>query len=89
MYERADELRDLLNAWDFIGVFDPRTNVDEYDCMLTPLLTMLAGGAGVNEIRDYLDREIRGHFGMSPDRVGTATMAGRLIAWRDASHTGS
>jgi hypothetical protein len=88
VYERAEELRGLLNAWDFIGVFDPDTNVDEYDCMLTPLLTMLGGGANGNEIREYLDQEVRDHFGMSPERVGTAAMTDRLIAWRESAHGG-
>jgi hypothetical protein len=37
--DRVAELRRLLNEWDFIGVFDPETNTDEYDCMITPLLT--------------------------------------------------
>ncbi|MFF5219400.1 hypothetical protein [Micromonospora sp. NPDC000442] len=83
MYERADELRRLLNEWDFIGVFDPETNVDEYDCMLSPLLTRLAGGADSNEIREYLDEEIGGHFGMSPEGAGTGPMAERLVAWRE------
>jgi hypothetical protein len=81
VYERADKLRNLLNEWDFIGVFDPDTNVDEYDCMLSPLLAKLAGGADGNEIRAYLDAEIRGHFGMSPELVGTLAMAEQLVAW--------
>ena len=81
MYERAAELRGLLNQWDFVGVFDPDTNVDEYDCMLSPLLAKLAGGADGNEVRGYLDGEIRVHFGMSPELVGTASMSERLVAW--------
>ena len=28
------ELRQMLNEWDFIGVFDPEINTDEYDCMI-------------------------------------------------------
>ncbi|GAA2337050.1 hypothetical protein [Dactylosporangium salmoneum] len=87
MYERADELRRLLNEWDFVGVFDPDTNVDEYDCMLSPLLEKLAGGADADEVRAFLDQEVSGHFGMSPQLVGTAPMAERLIAWRDAGRS--
>jgi hypothetical protein len=84
MYERADELRRLLNEWDFIGVFDPATNADEYDCMLSPLLERLAGGGQAGEIQAYLDQELRGHFGMSPERAGTVPMAQRLVAWWSA-----
>lgn len=49
--------------------------------MLSPLLAKLGHGADSNEITDYLHEEIRGHFGMSPERAGTASMAQRLIVW--------
>ncbi len=79
--DHASELRDLLNAWDFIGVFDPDINTDEYDCMIRPLLRMLAAGEDTDDIARYLDDEITGHFGMSPGLVETASTAGRLTAW--------
>lgn len=65
------------------------TNADEYDCMISPLLAKLAGGASSSEIRRYLDDEIRGLFGMSPLPCGTGPMANRLVAWwqtRDAEN---
>jgi hypothetical protein len=43
--DQANQLRDLLNEWDFIDVFDPAINPDEYDCMIQPLISMLAAGA--------------------------------------------
>jgi hypothetical protein len=52
--DRASELKNLLNDWDFIGVFDPETNTDEYDCMIEPLLRRLSGGAGPGDIRQWL-----------------------------------
>jgi hypothetical protein len=79
--DQADELRDLLNEWDFIGVFDPKINTDEYDCMIQPLMRILAAGADTNEIARFLDGEIAGHFGMSLGLVETAPMAERLNAW--------
>ena len=78
---QSNELRDLLNEWDFIGVFDPAINTDEYDCMIEPLMRMLALGADAEDIARFLDGEITGHFGMSPGLVDTAAMAGRLTAW--------
>jgi hypothetical protein len=42
---RAEGLRALLNDWDFIGVFDPEANTDEYVCMIEPLLRKLISGA--------------------------------------------
>jgi hypothetical protein len=74
-------VRRLPNEWDFIGVFDPETNTDEYDGMITPLLTRLAGGADTGQVQQLLDDEITSHFGMSRGQVETATMAGRLTAW--------
>ena len=60
-----------------------RPNIDEYDCMGSPLLARLGRGADCNEIREYLDAEIRGHFGTSPEAAGTALMDERLLARRE------
>ena len=79
------EIRQLLNEWDFIGVYDPDTNFDEYDCMIGPLLEMLADGATSANIEQFLDAEITGHFGMSPGQVETGAIAARLTAWWQAT----
>jgi hypothetical protein len=79
--DRTNELRQLLNEWDFIGVFDPEINTDEYDCMIRPLMTRLAAEADTNDIRRFLDDEVTGHFGLSPGMVDTAPMAERLTTW--------
>jgi hypothetical protein len=79
--DRSDELRDLLNEWDFIGAFDPENNTDEYDCMIEPLTAKLAAGADTDDIAAFLDVEITDHFGMSAGAVDTAPMSERLIAW--------
>lgn len=81
MGDRANELRNLLNDWDFIGVADPETNTDEYDCMIEPLLRTLSAGAGPGDIKRLLDDEITGHFGMSSDMAETTLMAERLTTW--------
>ena len=65
----------------FIGVFDPETNTDEYDCMIAPLLTRLASGADTGQVQQFLDHEIAGHFGMSLGQLETVAMAERLTAW--------
>lgn len=81
--DRADELRRLLNQWDFIGVVDPDTNADEYDCMIAPLLTLLTSGADTRQVQQFLDDEIAGHVGMSPSQLKIGAMAERLSAlWR-------
>lgn len=79
--QQTGGLRRLLNAWDFIGVHDPRTNVDEYDCLIAPLLTRLTNGAGAADLSEYLSAEIRGHFGMTVSDVKTRAFARRLLTW--------
>lgn len=79
--DRAKELRDLLNEWDFIGVFDPVSNTDEYDCMIPPLMKKLAAGAGTHDIARFLNGKITGHFAMSAGAVEITPMAARLTAW--------
>jgi len=81
VHDRVNEVRRLLNDWDFIGVFDPETNTDEYDCMIAPLLTRLASGADAGQVQQFLDDEIAGHFGMSLGQLETGAMAERLTAW--------
>lgn len=81
MRDRVGELRDLLNDWDFIGVFDPETNTDEYDCMIDPLLRKLSANANTSDIVQFLNDEITGHFGMSVGVVEAGPMAERLTAW--------
>jgi hypothetical protein len=83
--ERRHELRQLLNEWDFIGVFDPDTNTDEYDCMISPLLGLLAVGEDPDAVQQFLESEIADHFGMSVDRAETNQVAERLTAWWRAS----
>jgi hypothetical protein len=72
-------LRYLLNRWDPIGVAD--IVIDEYDCMIAPLLSMLSVGAGRAEIGEFLWYELDEHFGLSPESRGTDQMADRLVAW--------
>jgi hypothetical protein len=70
-----------FNEWDFIGVYDPEINVDEYDCLIAPLHAMLAGGADPADISRYLHREIEGHFGMTSTYLGVQPFSTRLHAW--------
>jgi hypothetical protein len=70
----------LLNDWDFIGVYDPDTNPDEYDCMIGPLLRRLSAGESSIDIKQFLDDEIAGHFGLSAGVVETSPTAERLTA---------
>ncbi|MER7111357.1 hypothetical protein [Streptomyces sp. NPDC000229] len=79
-----NDLRQLLNEWDPIGVADDVP--DEYDCMLAPLLQRLRGGADQTEIGEFLRRELEDHFGLDPMVLRPEGMAARVIAWWTAAN---
>jgi len=61
---RWSELRELVNAWDPIGVIGIGAPLDEYDCLIGPLLRMLESGESDKAIVAYLHREGTEHFGV-------------------------
>jgi hypothetical protein len=79
--QQVGGLRQLLNAWDFVGVHHPQTNVDEYDCLIGPLLTRLTNGTNVEELSSYLSAEIGGHFGLTVSDTSIRAFARRLLTW--------
>lgn len=82
--ERSSQLRALMRKWDPIGVMsDPDWPRDEYDCLMGPVLTLLAQGSSEKEIARYLRKEIDEHFGLSPDNYDFTEFAGRLRRWFD------
>jgi hypothetical protein len=82
--ERSSQLRALMCKWDPIGVMsDPDWPRDEYDCLLGPVLTLLAQGASEEKIERYLRKEIDDHFGLSPDNYDLTEVAMRLRRWFD------
>jgi hypothetical protein len=77
------ELRDLVNRWDPIGIYDPETNFppDEYDCLDAPLMTRLRAGESSEQIGDFLHHELHGHFGLDPDASRPYEFAQLLTRW--------
>ncbi|MET9887531.1 hypothetical protein ABZZ20_31205 [Streptomyces sp. NPDC006430] len=75
----VDNLRDLLNEWDPIGVADDVQ--DEYDCMVAPLLQQLRSGADRTAIGEFLRHELEDHFGLDPMGLRPDVMAVRVIDW--------
>ncbi|MFC8509528.1 hypothetical protein ACFU3J_06570 [Streptomyces sp. NPDC057411] len=74
-----NDLRQLLNEWDPIGVADEVQ--DEYDCMLAPLLQRLRSGADEAEIDKFLRQGLEEHFGLDPLGLRPDAMAIRVIDW--------
>jgi hypothetical protein len=77
------ELRRLLNEWDPIGVYDVKADFppDEYGCMEAPLMGLLAEGADIAAVTRFLERELRGHFGLDPRPHRPEEFAARLVDW--------
>ena len=78
-----EELRQLLNDWDPIGVYDPATDFppDEYDCLSAPLMGLLAEGADAASVTGFLEHELSGHFGLDPRPARPEEFAARLVQW--------
>ena len=76
----ADLVRSHVNAWDPIGLVSLGCPDDEYDCIATPLIGLLARGASDEEVLAWLDRMIPDHFG-EPCPTGAATF---LVQIREA-----
>lgn len=84
------ELRDLLNEWDPLGVFDPDDDdhnlgvVDEYDCIRDPLIAHLLRGDSRTQVAEFLRDELRGHFGLEPSR-STTHFIDRVFEWWESA----
>lgn len=65
-------LRDLVNRWDPLGVFDADAgepaSVDEYDCIVEPLVGLLAAGADSDQIARFLAWHMSRHMFGEPSR---------------------
>lgn len=71
-------VRDVLNAWDPIGVIEHGAPADEYDCLIAPILQRLDGGADATGIAAFLRSELTEHFGLDPGPLDVEAVAARL-----------
>ena len=78
------ELRELLNEWDPVGLFDSVDDdgaaADEYDCIRDPLISHLLGGEDRVEVAEFLREEVTGHFGVEPSLV-TTDVVDQIFGW--------
>ena len=84
------ELRELWNEWDPIGVASPALQ-DEYDSYLAPTLDLLERSATEDEITDYLSYLVRDYIGLGEEGVKYSQpreFARTLQAWFDARGEG-
>lgn len=81
------ELRALVNRWDPLQIFgdsDTADSVDEYDCIVGPLLGMLCAGADTDQIAGFLARHMTEHITGGPPRTPSALeqgLAATVTTW--------
>ena len=82
--QRWSQLNAIMNEWDPIGIVPGSVGpLDEYDCLVGPVLTLLQTGADEQAIEGYLRKQIRGHFGLSSDHYDFLAVARRVRSWFD------
>jgi hypothetical protein len=79
--ESRMQVRSLLLGWDPLGVADSPNAIDEYDCMISPLLHLLSEGANKDAIERWIGHELVNHFGMGVDGTPEAKLAADLVSW--------
>lgn len=77
----ADDVQRLLLRWDAFSVADVNEVLDEYDCMISPLLDHLSDGADATFLRQWIGRARRQHFGLNPSPGADRELADALVAW--------
>ncbi len=77
--QRWGELRALVNEWDPVGLIGAGAPLDEYECVVGPLLRMLEERAQEAEIAAFLGTEFDEHFGVPV--ADARVFAGRAASW--------
>ena len=75
------ELRRLLMEWDPIGVKGIPEAIDEYDCLISPLMHRLANGAAVDDLHLWLTTELTDPFGLTPMTERDLALTRKLVDW--------
>jgi hypothetical protein len=58
------EIEKMVNEWDPLNLVKHGAPQDEYDCLSTQLLSLLHKGAQINELNDFVNKELYEHFGL-------------------------
>jgi hypothetical protein len=81
---RWRELRDLINAWDPIGLIAAGAPADEYDCVVGPTIGLLEQRTSPERIATFLLRNFEDHFGARVQQSDAADFAARAFRWYSA-----
>ncbi len=62
-----EKLRQFLNAWDPIGILPFNGGpIDEYDCLLKPIISLLRDKANKETMITFLREYLKTHLGLNP-----------------------
>ena len=75
--KHTQELRDLLNKWDPVGLIAAGAPKDEYDCLLGKMIRLLVDDSDEETIVESLSREFPEHFGVEMPK-GTREQVKRI-----------
>ena len=87
---RYRELRDLVNSWDPVGLIADGAPINEYDCLVGPILRCLEGHQPASSIAEYLKREFGDRFGVplrDPENFAAQAIAWYSQRWPDTEST--
>lgn len=76
------ELSELVYEWNPLGI--PDLPGDEYSCCTPLIYQQLLNGVSVDDLTEYLNQEMSGHFGLKVTEAGTAhnrEYAGKFMEW--------
>jgi hypothetical protein len=81
--KQEQELRDILNEWDVLGVVDATYEgvFDEYDDLNHWVLSLLHKGGNEEEIRNFLKRALKEHYGLPLEPTGLEPTVKKISAW--------
>jgi hypothetical protein len=81
--QQEQELRDILNKWDFLGVVEATKEggFDEYDDLNHLILSALQKGVSKEEIRNLVKKELAEHYGLPVEPVGLESTLQKIFTW--------
>jgi hypothetical protein len=83
------DLQTRLNSWDPLGLIEMGAPIDEYDCVLGPLMRRLESGDDPVSIAAFLDQEFVEHFGERVRDFGSKAFAEQSRQWFDEHWRGT
>lgn len=85
--ELKKELNQLLNTWDFIGVLPFKGGPkDEYDCLITPIFSLMRKGADSDKLTSFLSKELNDHFGIDYKSDELDQIVKKITEWWNSKY---